>query len=360
MGFSDLKKLKERENIPYLILTAWLCVGIMLFQIRFIVPGFAQRFVPPGAGFFVFLPLLGVCLVLFIISSVFRIELKELSLGKKLLIFFISIILAFPLVFITRGIFSSIFRIALFAYVFISFVFSVYECYRLGLEMDEKIYDMSGKMKHVYRYLLYFGGTLISILIMIQVIRMRRFWATRSDNLANFIIFFANTIIIAILVLAVIGLLFLFSGRLNAWMGLFFIWSAIFAVYLMVRALYAMGPPKDHPYHLWIRIALFVFEILFILYTVGTLIGKRSEMISDKVKIFRSDSIIFFLLFTKASYEYADDGLHGTNVDILTSIVGFYIFIPLLIIAALYGMFRYGKTKKERKSKKEYTETTEI
>jgi len=83
-------------------------------------------------------------------------------------------------------------------------------------------------------------------------------------------------------------------------------------------------------------------------------------MISDKVKIFRSDSIIFFLLFTKASYEYADDGLHGTNVDILTSIVGFYIFIPLLISAALYGMFRYGKTKKERKSKKEYTETTEI
>ena len=27
MGFSDLKKLKEREYIPYLILTAWLCVG---------------------------------------------------------------------------------------------------------------------------------------------------------------------------------------------------------------------------------------------------------------------------------------------------------------------------------------------
>ena len=360
MGISDLKKLKERENIPYLILTAWLCVGIMLFQIRYLVPGFAQRFVPPGAGFIVFLPLLGLCLVLFIISSVFRIEVKELSLGKKLLIFFISIILALPLVFITRGIFSSIFRIALFFYVFISFVFSVYECYLLGLEMDEKIYDMSGKMKHVYRYLLYFGGTLISILIMIQVIRMRKFWATRSDNLANFIIFFANTIIIAILVLAAIGILFLFTGRLNAWMGLFFIWSAIFAVYLMVRALYAMGAPKDHPYHLWIRIALFVFEVLFILYTVGTLIGKRSEMISDKVKIFRADSIIFFLLFTKASYEYADDGLHGTNVDILSSIIGFYIFIPLLIIAALYGMLRYGKTKKERKLKKEESVNTEI
>lgn len=126
----------------------------------------------------------------------------------------------------------------------------------------------------------------------------------------------------------------------------------ILALYLMVRALYAMGPPKDHPYHLWIRIALFVFEVLFILYTVGTLIGKRSEMISDKVKIFRADAIIFFLLFTKAAYELADDGLHGTNVDILSSIIGFYVFIPLLIIAALYGMFRYGKTKKERKIKK--------
>ena len=83
-------------------------------------------------------------------------------------------------------------------------------------------------------------------------------------------------------------------------------------------------------------------------------------MISDKVKVFRADSIIFFLLFTKAAYEYADDGLHGTNVDILTSIVGFYVFIPLLIIAALYGMLRYGQTKKERKSKKQETETTEI
>ena len=347
MGFSDLKKLKEREYLPYLFLTVWLCVGITLFQIRYVVPGFAQRFVPPGAGFIVFLPLLGICLVLFIISSIFRIKIKELSGIKIFLIFVISIIIAIPLVFITRGIVNNIFRIALFSYVFISFVFSVYECYHLGLEIDEKIYNMEGKMKHFYRYLLYFGGTLISILIMIQVIRMRKFWATRSENLASFIIFFANTIILAILVLAAIGLLFLFSGRLNAWMGLFFIWSAIFALYLMIRALYAMGPPKDHPYHLSIRVALFVFEVLFILYTVGTLIGKRSEMISEKVKIFRSDSIIFFLLFTKAAYEYADDGLQGTNVDILSSIIGFYIFIPLLIIAALYGMLSYGKPKKE-------------
>lgn len=360
MGFSDLKKLMDREYIPYLILTIWLCVGITLFQIRFIVPGFAQRFLPPRAGFIVFLPLLGICLVLFIISSIFRIELKDLSLGKKLLIFFISIILALPLVFITRGIFSNIFRIALFLYVFISFTFSVYECYHLGLEFDEKIYNMSSKMKHFYRFILYFGGTLIAILIMIQVIRMRRFWALRSDNLANFIIFFADTVILAILILAAIGLLFLFSGRLNAWMGIFFIWCAIFALYLMVRAFYAMGPPKESPYHLSVRIALFVFEVLFILYTVGTLIGKRSEMISDKVKVFRSDSIIFFLLFAKASYEYADDGLQGTNVDVLSTIIGFYVFIPLLIIAALYGMFRYDNIKKERKLKKEDTDTTEI
>lgn len=360
MGFSDLRKLKEREYLPYLFLIVWLCVGITLFQIRFIVPEFAHRFVPPGAGFIVFLPLLGICLVLFLISSIFRIKIRELSGFKIFLIFIISIIIAIPLVFITRGIFMNIFRIALFSYVFITFIFSVYECYRLGLELDEKIYNMSSPQNHIYRFILFFGGTLIAILLMFQAIRMRRFWELRSVNMANVIIFFANTIIITVLVLAVIGLLFLFSGRLNAWLGLFFIWCAIFAFYLMFRALYATGPPKEHPYHVSIRIALFVFEVLFILYTVGTLIGKRSEMISDKVKIFRSDSIIFFLLFAKAAYEFADDGLQGTNVDVISTFIGFYIFIPLLIIAALYGIFSYGKTKKERKLKREDTANTEI
>jgi hypothetical protein len=43
------------------------------------------------------------------------------------------------------------------------------------------------------------------------------------------------------------------------------------------------------------------------------------------------------------------------KAELLNAVLGFILFIPLLIIAGLYGIWKHNKIKKERISKKENT-----
>jgi hypothetical protein len=83
------------------------------------------------------------------------------------------------------------------------------------------------------------------------------------------------------------------------------------------------------------------------LYTIGILVGKRAELISKKIKLFKADTILIWLIFSKAAYEMAIINNPGLVSDknwwVLT------IFIFLLGIVGVLGIATYKKYRKKRK-----------
>ena len=68
MVFTDLKKILEKENRLFLILVILLIIGFTFSQFGLL-----------GYGTYIFIFLLGICIVLFIAALIFRIDLKQLS-----------------------------------------------------------------------------------------------------------------------------------------------------------------------------------------------------------------------------------------------------------------------------------------
>ena len=157
-------------------------------------------------------------------------------------------------------------------------------------------------------------------------------------------------IFIIIIALAIIGVLTLFIKRLNAWLGVFFLLVTFFTAYLMFSAYNALGSSGDTTYDLWLQIGIYLFDLCLIIYTISTILGEKSEKISETLKIMKVDAIIMWLIFSKAAYELAAAADPRIAADLLNSVLGFLLFIPLLIIAGIYGIIKYGKIKEERES----------
>ncbi|MFX1257292.1 MAG: hypothetical protein ACFFAN_05510, partial [Promethearchaeota archaeon] len=336
----------KKEYRLFLVLVIWLLIGFTLFQ-------FNRTLV---FAYIVFLPLLAICVVLFFVALILHKDLKTLSF-KQIVIYCIIagliglLFIIARLVMIITGIFSILLLIAIVSYVFITAIFYMYGCYRYGVEWDEKIYSLSSPLNHILRWTIFLGGTLLAVLITFFVSRIGISWAIRSAEIGNAFAWIAVIIMFLIIGLALIGGLFIFAGKLNAWLGIFFLFVALYTTYLMFNAFYALSTSGDVTYRLWIRICLYIFDVCLILYTVGTILGEKVEIISKKLKFVKSDAILMWLIFSKAAFEFANLGIEGMNVETFNAVVGFVLFIPLLFIAGLYGILSYGKMKKERKMK---------
>ncbi|GAH05847.1 unnamed protein product, partial [marine sediment metagenome] len=69
MGFKDLIELKKRENRLILILVIWLLVGFTVVQFR----------TTRNIGIVMFLPLLGILIILFLVSLIFKKDLQKMT-----------------------------------------------------------------------------------------------------------------------------------------------------------------------------------------------------------------------------------------------------------------------------------------
>ena len=75
MGLKDLKGLLKKENHFFLILIIWLLVGytFLQFNVEFQVLGFVIN------GIIIYLPLLIICIVLFLIAFFLQADIKKLT-----------------------------------------------------------------------------------------------------------------------------------------------------------------------------------------------------------------------------------------------------------------------------------------
>ncbi|MFX1453391.1 MAG: hypothetical protein ACFFCM_21330, partial [Promethearchaeota archaeon] len=277
-------------------------------------------------------PLIAFCVALFIIS--FFKDLRELNFKTSIIILIISIILAFYFWFF-QLIILYLYFVAIVSYILITATFSLYGCYNIGKSIDKSFYNWPSPINQITRILEFLGGIIIGILI----VHFTFIFTGESIFLVVWIFY------ITIFILALICIILLFVKKFNAWLGTFTVFAGIYFFYLVVSFLLASiiyTQPGTSP--LIIRIVIAALDLLILLYTIGILVGERAEIIRKKIKVLNADTILIWLIFSKAAYELAvilDPSLTSVkNQWVLL------IFVALLGIVGLIGIYKYKKYRK--------------
>jgi hypothetical protein len=373
MGFQDLKKLLKKENRIFLFLIIWLVIGVTLikFSLEFQILGFVIN------GFIVYLPLLIVCIVLFLITFFLQGDIKKLNSKTiaKGIIFLILVGIIF--LFLGQEILFLIgyisFVVSFIFFIFITSIFTMYYCYRYGIKLDDAFYKMPAPIAFVWRWLIFLIGTIGAIALIIfigeisigatKITVLLKIWGYEF-RIYDFVRIVPNVIIGVIIILILISFILLIIEKnhaFDAWLGLFFIFSSIYASVLMINAFLGgeiarVSPILDNPIT---YIVVFIFDLIILFYTISALIGSKAEIILD-LKIFKPikpDGVLVFLILCKVAYEFgdinlADNKVAGVNAVLLKNVAVFWLFIPLMIIMGLYGIISYGKIKQKRKAEK--------
>ncbi len=385
MPIKDLGKLFEKENRLFLVLVIWLIVGYtaIAFNFSVVIFGFVLN------GLIIFMPLLIICIVLFLIAFFLQGDLKELkwsSLVRSGVFLFIVSALMYlfgaELLFLIGVV--SVF-VSFISYIFITSTFSMYYCFKYGTHLDDAFARLPRSIAFFWRWFVFIAGTLIALII-IYVIGAISIGTTtlegtvtivgrefRINDIIRYVPLIIIGIILSLVVISLLALIFGGNHALNAWLGLFFLFSAVYGAVLMINAFLGgdvsnVSPLLDNP----LTYALiFAFELILILYTISVLIGSKAEILLD-LKVFKPikpDGILIFLILSKVAYEFgdillADYEYGGANIVLLKNVAVFWLFIPLMIFMGLYGIASYGKIKRERKTeqyfkKKQKTEDKE-
>ena len=157
-------------------------------------------------------------------------------------------------------------------------------------------------------------------------------------------------VIITILVLAGIALLLILTGQFNAWLGTFSLYAGLYFAFLVVAFL--IGPEllmQGSAFPFLILILFTLFDVIILLYTIGVLVGERAETISRKIKI-GPDTILMWLIFSKASYELAKL-INPSTISFKYWWV-LVIFVVLLGIVGFVGIVKYKKFRASIKRKR--------
>ncbi len=331
MVFSDLKKIIDKENRLFLILVILLIIGFTLAQFGLL-----------GYGTYIFVVLLGICMVLFIAALIFRIDLKHLSHKQIILYLIIGAAITFLLIvrlYIGTILFQGFFIFGIVFYVAITATFLMYSCYQIGISWEPE-----GRW---LKWLVFLGGTIFAIIIMLSITRLGIALQHRDVEIQFAFGVFALILTVIVIFFAVLGGILALRGKLNAWLGFFFILVAIYTLYLMLMVYFNLSSSESE-YNLPVTIALYLFDLFLILYTISKLIGDRADTISEKVKFLKADAILILLIFSKAAYEFGATEITVIDASRFGAIWSFVLFIPLLFITGLYGIITNSK-KSEKK-----------
>lgn len=96
------------------------------------------------------------------------------------------------------------------------------------------------------------------------------------------------------------------------------------------------------------QIALYFLSLFLLLNTIGGLITEKVNVLKAKLRIFGKDTILMWLIFSVASFEFAA-GIPTSQLEIVRYIIVYVFFIPLLIFMTLYGIHNYSNITKERR-----------
>ena len=339
MAFKDLLLLKEKEYRLYLILIIWLIVGFTFFQFEVLYL----------AGVVVFVPLMALSYVLFLTSLVsYKKKLRDMSRKRLIITIIILVVLILLFINLFLFLFMIFLYLAIISYILITSIFTMYYFYVIGVKVDDYLYKLPTSLKKFERWCFFIGGILISVISLIVAIIITESVTGGTQEATGFNTAGVVTIIIIIIIFfGIIGAIHSLRGRLYAWMGIFFVWVAIYTIYLMGSIIYRRTSDGGATTSIPVQILLYFFSLFLLLNTIGGLIGERTEIIREKLKIFGSDTVLMWLIFSITIITFLS-GLETMEMGIFRLIAIFILFIPLLIIMTIYGIRNYGDIVRDR------------
>ena len=388
MGFKDLALLKKKENLVFVILLSWMFIG-----------HFANIFIPLNI-FFVFLPLLTYASFLFALSAFQNKDILHMNFTEHikafifslvlglvpLLIFIINLILFLITIFIIfvgflilyllvpnfqkrELFFYSLWFIIWIGFVLVSFIFILLF---IPLMILNKVHQKAERndlkiINHRYSTMLqfseFFGGStlafiILSIAYLTSVTLINTYGEVEFDlpGMLEGMIGFMSFVLF-------IGIFFLFFGIMNSWLGVFNIIVGVYSFYLMVKAYYKLSIstgiiesifPNLASFQFLIDIGLLIINLLFFLYVIGDISGKMTLMIGEKLKSWKTETVLIWLILSNSTDEFVHivAGLEIIGVKEGVELALFILvgFVAIQGMISFYKKQRTGEFFKSRKS----------
>ncbi len=177
------------------------------------------------------------------------------------------------------------------------------------------------------------------------------------------------TVMIVIIGLAIYGLIYGLGKKFNAWLGTYFILITIYTVYLVLKVFLGLTGGTGESSSIYSIIGLLVLDLFILLYSISSIIGKQGEFLAERFKRFKQETLILWLIFSKAAWEFAvyypygtlgivqqlgipDYAQLGLFLTTVTNISVLVLFIILVVIFGHIGIQGYGEEKMRLKAGK--------
>jgi hypothetical protein len=273
-----------------------------------------------------------------------------------------------------------LFALSVVTYVFFTSWFIFYGSYLVGKKVDDKL--ISGKkIKHFLRFILFFGGLAISLLLLYIFM----IGPTLFDDYLKMIVktdiafpWYLNGVFLIVggvlIGLTIICIIYMFKKSFNGWFGLFTILISVYTLFLVFKiymGLVGTGTDPDEIASIWAYIGIIIPDLFIVFYSLSTLMGSQAELLSKRLKRFGIDTVIIWLILSKVTYEFIHyfpyeifnavnipwipwlNELSNLNNDLINSIKNIAVLVFFVVILVIIGIYEILKYHKERKKPKE-------
>ena len=347
----NLKKLFKKDNWKLTVLVLWLLVGVSIIQFL------------PLVGIIIFLPYLTFLMFLFLLSLGTKKNIMEYQLWKIALLLVVSL----PLLLLLAIILIVLFAFSIISYFFFTSWFILYACYLMGIGIEKKLFKYP-RSRTFIRTLLFFGGIAGSLLLLYLFIIGPTLFDFSLISTVEVPLFLNLAYVVVgsvIIGLAIFGIILMFKKIFNAWLGIFFILVAGYTLFLVVKIFLGLDEEINTIPSIWTNIGMLIVDLVIILYSLSTLMGKNAEFLAKRFKRMGIDTAIIWLIFSKVSYEFihhfpytvfeqinipwiqALTDLNNDIINLAKNVAVLAFFIVLLLVIGIYEIRKYTRQQKE-------------
>ena len=363
MEFIDnLKKISKNWRLSAIVI--WLLIGVAIIPY--------PHPIVSVVGIIIFFPFLVFLMFLFLLSLISKRDIFEYPPWKIILFLGISL----PIMLLISIILIVLFIISVITYFFFTSWFILYACFLIGKRIDTQTFK-TPKARPFIRTLAFFGGLAGSLLLLYLFIIGPTLFDFSVITKDPFVIpWYLNVIFIivgAVLIgLAIICIVLMFKKIFNGWFGVFALLVSFYTLFLVIKIYLGMvdSDPEEFA-SIWAYIAMIIPDMFIIFYSLSTLMGSQAEILSKRLKRFKLDTVIIWLILSKVTYEFIHyfpyniftavnipwiqwlSNIDNELINHIKNIAVLIFFLALLIIIGIYEIRKYFLGQKELKEEVE-------
>jgi len=364
----NLKKIGKDWRLTVLVI--WFLVGVSIIP----YPDENVSLI----GIIIFLPFLVFLMFLFLLTLISKKNIFEYQTWKIILFLLISL----PIMLLTSAVLIFLFAISIISYFLFTSWFILYGCYLLGKNIDTKLYKIP-KTKPFLRVTIFFGGLLGSLLLL--------FLFYIGPTLFDFSIIMETSVefpwylklvyvIVGVILigLAITCIIYMFKKKFFiGWFGLFALLAVFYTLFLVLKIyLGIVDTEPDETGSIWAYIGIIIPDLLIIFYSLSTLMGSHAELLNKRIKRFRLDTVLIWLILSKVAYEFIHffpyeffekaripwiNALQDIDNDLINLVKNIAVLVFFIVLLLIIGIYEIKKNVREQKElQKEVEEDVKV